>query len=203
MLHLSKQSIRSSHAFGLVELMVSMSIMALLTTVVVTRQSSFNGAILLRNQAYEIAFTLRQAQMLAVSGGDESTRRYGVYFDTSTANQHTYIMFRDNDSTGRRGMYDSGEQIGATGRLDKRFEIRALRATGLGADDLAKMGVTFLRPNFDGYFCIKDDCADSIDYLSGEAIAVHVARTGVTTNGTGDVRRVEVTKTGQIAVLTY
>jgi Tfp pilus assembly protein FimT len=58
----------SDRGFGLVELMVSISIMMLLTVVILNRQSSFNGAVLLRNQAYEVAFALRKAQLLAVSG---------------------------------------------------------------------------------------------------------------------------------------
>jgi prepilin-type N-terminal cleavage/methylation domain-containing protein len=189
----------ANRAFGLIELMVSISIMALLTTIVVTRQSSFNGAVLLRNQAYEVAFTLRQAQMLAVSGGDEATRRYGVYFDTSTAAQHTYVLFGD---TNNNGMFDAGEQIGLTGKLDRRFEIRSLTAPDITTLQ-GVMSITFLRPNFDGYFCTNaSGCTTPAAYTSGTA-SVHVARTDVTTNGTGDVRRVEVTRTGQIAVVTY
>jgi type II secretory pathway pseudopilin PulG len=179
--------------------MVSISIMALLTTVVVTRQSSFNGAVLLRNQAYEVAFTLRQAQMLAVSGGDESTRRYGVFFDTSTPTQHTYTLFGD---TNNNGTFDAGEQLGLVGKLDRRFEIRALSLPDVSSLHTT-MGITFLRPNFDGYFCVNSSGCTTLGAYTNGVASVHVARTDVTTNGTGDVRRVEVTRTGQIAVVTY
>lgn len=185
----------SAPAFGLVELMVSMSIMALVSTVIVSRQSSFNGSILLRNQAYEVAFALREAQQLAVSGGDETTRTYGVVFDITSGNQHTYRMFRDADNDGR---FDAGEQVGLTGRLDSRFEIRAATPSGSGP-----LAVLFTRPNFDARFCNNSGgCTTSGQFSAGPAY-IDISRDGVATNGKGDVRRVQVTSTGQISVITY
>ncbi len=184
-------------AFGLVELMVSMSIMALVSTVIVTRQSTFNGAVLLRNQTYEVAFAIREAQQLAVSGGDESVRTYGVVFDTATANQHTYRVFRDVNNNGR---FDAGdnEQVGLTGKLDSRFEVRAVDPSGA-----APLTVLFTRPNFDARFCNRSGgCTQTSHYVAGPAY-VDIARTGVTTNGNGDVRRVQITSSGQISVITY
>lgn len=194
MFSLSKKS-TPIRAFGLVELMVSMSIMALVSTVIVTRQSSFNGAVLLRNQAYEIAFALREAQQLAVSGGDETVRTYGVVFDTATANQHIYRMFRDANNNSR---FDTGEQIGLTGRLDSRFEIRAATPSGSGP-----LAVVFTRPNFDARFCSNSSGCTLPAHFSAGPSYIDVARTGIATNGRGDVRRVQVTSTGQISVITY
>ncbi len=194
MFSLSKKS-TPIRAFGLVELMVSMSIMALVSTVIVTRQSSFNGSVLLRNQAYEVAFVLREAQQLAVSGGDETVRTYGVVFDTATANQHIYRMFRDENDNGR---FDSGEQMGLTGRLDSRFEIRSATPSGTGP-----LAIVFTRPNFDARFCNNSSgCTTPAQFSVGPAY-IDIARNGVATNGKGDVRRVQVTNTGQISVITY
>lgn len=182
----------SSRGFGLVELMVSMSIMALVSAVIITRQSSFNGAVLLRNQAYEIAFAIREAQLLAVSGGDESVRRYGVYINTSDPTEHQYILFRDNDEDGR---YDAGEQIGLTGKLDTRFEIRD---AFINTTAHTEMVILFERPNFDALFY------DSSGVRQTDTVAyVNVARSGVTGTDAGTVRRIEVTNTGQISVVTY
>lgn len=183
-------------AFSLIELMVSMSIIAIVSTVIVTKQSAFNGAVLLRNQAYEIAFTLREAQMLAVSGGDANTRSYGVYFDSSNTNQHTYRLFGDNNENGR---YDSGEQIGVTGKLDKRFEVRDVSPNGGGTE----LVVLFIRPNFDARFCANGATCPSPTAFSGGTAYINVSKTGVTGNDIGDVRRVQITATGQISVITY
>ncbi len=184
---------RTHHrGFGLVELMVSMSIMALVSAVIITRQSSFNGAVLLRNQAYAIAFALREAQLLAVSGGDEAVRRYGVYFNTGAATQHQYILFRDSDEDGR---YDNGEQIGLTGKLDTRFEVRE---AFVDTSAHSEMVILFERPNFDAKYYNSSGVEqnDNVAY-------VDIARTGITASDVGSVRRVQVSNTGQISVVTY
>ncbi|MFN3693070.1 MAG: Tfp pilus assembly protein FimT/FimU [Candidatus Paceibacteria bacterium] len=181
-----------SRGFGLVELMVSISIMALVSAVIITRQSSFNGAVLLRNQAYEVAFALREAQLLAVSGGDESVRRYGIYFNTGGATQHQYILFRDSDNDGR---YDNGEQIGLTGKLDTRFEIRE---TFVDTTPHSEMVILFERPNFDAKY-YNSSGVEQVDNVA----YVDIARTNITGTDVGTVRRVEVSNTGQISVVTY
>jgi len=175
--------------------MVSISIMALVTTVIVVRQSSFNGAVLLRNQAYEVAFAIRQAQLLAVSGGDDAARVYGVYF--AEGNNQQYIMFRDDN--GDRS-YDSGEQIGLTGRLDRRFMIRNLAVNSTAATAIS---LVFERPNFDALVCSSGDCSGGMTPASN--IFIDVAKVGTVAGDTdiGDVRRVRVSATGEIGVITY
>ena len=182
----------SRRGFGLVELMVSMSIMALVSAVIITRQSAFNGAVLLRNQTYEIAFALREAQLLAVRGGDETVRRYGVYINTADATEHQYLIFKDEDSDGR---FDVSEQIGLTGKLDSRFEIREAYIDTTSHNEMV---VLFERPNFDAKFY------DSTGIEQYDNVAfIDVARTGVSGTDAGAVRRVEISKTGQISVVTY
>ncbi len=192
MYYQSKCLAAQSRGFGLVELMVSISIMALVSAVIITRQSSFNGAVLLRNQAYEVAFALREAQLLAVSGGDESVRRYGIYFNTGGATQHQYILFRDSDDDGR---YDNGEQIGLTGKLDTRFEIRE---TFVDTTSHSEMVILFERPNFDAKY-YNSSGVEQVDNVA----YVDIARTNITGTDVGTVRRVEVSNTGQISVVTY
>ncbi|MCU0678797.1 MAG: type II secretion system GspH family protein [Candidatus Pacebacteria bacterium] len=191
----SKIQRQQSRGFGLIELMVSISIMTLVSAIIMTRQSAFNGAVLLRNQAYEVAFALREAQLLAVSGGDETSRIYGVYFDTTTANQRTYRIFRDDNEN---GTLDTGEQIGLTGQLDSRFEVRGVApATG------SELAVVFTRPNFDARFCSRSGGCTVPGHFSAGPGYIDIARLDVTTDGVGDVRRVQVSDTGQISVVTY
>ncbi len=174
---------KTDRAFTLVELMVSISIMLLVMTVMLTRQSAFNGAVLLRNQAYEVAFTIRQAQLLAVSGKDTSVRTYGVYFNTATPQE--YVMFADTTGNG----YSDGEQIGLTGSLDSRFQVSAVANDG---NNPPRLSVMFERPNFDLV------CAPGCS--SGATIDIR--RKGTSGSGAGEVRVVEVTKAGQISVKT-
>jgi prepilin-type N-terminal cleavage/methylation domain-containing protein len=188
-----KQVKQATHAgFGLIELMVSMSIMALLSTLIISRQSTFNSAILLRNQTYEVAFALREAQLLAVSGGDETVRQYGVYINTGTSTKQQYIVFKDSDDS---GTYDVGEEIGLIGKLDTRFEIRNAY---IGTTPHTEMVVLFERPNFDAKFM------DSAGVEQIDTVAyIDVARSDLTGTAPGTVRRVEVSQTGQISVVIY
>ena len=178
--------------FGLIELMVSMSIIVLVSSIIISRQSTFNSAIILRNQTYEVAFAIREAQQLAVSGGDESVRRYGLYFNTSTTSKQQYILFKDSNDS---GTYDAGEQIGLTGKIDRSFEVRQ---TFIGVNPYTEMVILFERPNFDAkYF-------DSTGSLQNDTVAyIDIARSGQSGTAVGVVRRVEVTQTGQISVVTY
>ncbi|MFT7644713.1 MAG: prepilin-type N-terminal cleavage/methylation domain-containing protein [Candidatus Paceibacteria bacterium] len=178
----------SQGGFGLIELMVSISIMAIVSATILVRQDSFNSAILLRGQAFEIALQTREVQMSAVSSsGDIAPGIFrsvlGIHFDSSAANNSRYKIFRDLDGDG----YDAGEEYGAQGEIDKRFEISEIRA---GVNDYDTLSVVFERPNFDARF------------FSG---AVEVFPTSVeidiaSVNDSLVFRTVEITSTGQITV---
>ncbi len=190
-----------SLGFGLIELMVSITIIAMVSAIVIAKHNSFNGAVLLRNQAYEVAFAIRQAQLLAVSGINPNTtitQQYGVYF--SKSNPNAFIIFRDEDTVD--GRYDPAidTQIGSIGIIDKRFEIRDIFYSGgttVGNGTHNNISVSFVRPNFDALFRRTTG-----GYVSG-SIYIDIARVGESGNGIGDVRRVEITNTGQIAVTEY
>ena len=182
--------------FGLVELLVSISIMVLIMAVMLINQTSFNSAILLRGQAYEVALTVREVQMSAVSSSNEAdinTFRsiLGVHF--STTDNGIYTIFRDADG---HGFYNSGEEYGLQGFLDGRFEIRDIQV--FGGTDLVngELSVIFERPNFDARFTV-DNTGMPIDATS---VQIEIARKGVTGAGSGVSRMVEITSTGQIAV---
>ena len=197
--HTTRSKSAPSRGFGLVELMVSISIMTLVSTVILVKNRSFNNALLLRNQAYEIAFSLRQAQLLAVSGTKESasaSNQYGVYFDIgATPGNGQYRMFRDDSTSGSNlGRYDNGDvTLGTIRMLDNRFIIREI--VDKNNNPLENiLSITFVRPNFDALF--KDS---SGGYYSGP---VYLKISPKDTNGYANVpfRVVEVTGTGQISV---
>ena len=183
--------------FTLIELMVSISIISMVSAVILVRNNSFNGAVLLRNQSYELAFALRQAQLMAVSGGESATRQYGVYI--SKLKPGEYIIFRDDSNVGSNaGRYDAGDvPVGLTGRLDRRFAIRDITNKAGVSQTTDGFSFTFIRPNFDGLFK-----SDSSGYLSGP-MYIDVGVVGKSGTDSGSVRRVEVTSTGQVSVVTY
>jgi type II secretory pathway pseudopilin PulG len=168
--------------------MVSISIMSIVAAIIMSRQDAFNGSILLRNQAFKIALAVREVQLSAVSAsGDAGDFRtvYGIYFDATT---DTFQVFKDADDD---GWYDPGnEEVGQVVSLDPRFDIDGFST---GGDELS---VVFERPNFDAHFfeSANNESTDSsvtIDIIRGDTPDVTC----------GEKRTVEITKTGQIAVI--
>ncbi len=185
----------TSRGFGLVELMVSISIMTLISSVILVKNRSFNNALLLRNQAYEIAFTLRQAQLMAVSGNMETGARrniYGVHLNIASATNRQYRLFRDDLSN--TNWYDATDAtIGTIGLIDSNYMISSItNAAGTSLGNT--LSVTFVRPNFDAIF--KTSSATTV---SGP-ININITPRDTSGYTTVPSRRIEITSTGQITV---
>lgn len=188
--------------FGLIELLVSISIMVIVASIILVRHNSFNSAILLRNQAYQIALHMREVQLSAISASGEAgdfRAVLGLYFTTSTVppldNGH-YQVFKDTPSgVHANGFYDTnaGEEYLGRSTLDDFFEIREIRADGVVKT--GPVSVVFIRPNFDALFF------DSNGKISASEIEIDVARRGAVGNTSSVVRTIEITSTGQISVL--
>lgn len=186
--------------FGLVELLVSISILVIVMSVILARHSAFNSAVLLQSQAYEVAFQAREIQLFAVGAIGESTdfrNVYGLHFDSTSGANQKYSLFRDGDGD---NIFGSGEEFGRQGVLDPRFEISAIRGINSGGalyDNYDKLSILFERPNFDARFFI-----DTGTPLADEVVAVEVVvrLRGTTSDTVNDKRTVEITRTGQISV---
>ncbi len=198
-----KNRIKLVAGFSLIELLVSISIIVLVLGVIMVRHTSFNGAVLLRSQAYEVALQIREVQLGALSAVGVSgafQNELGVHFDT-TGTANYYWSFRDTDTTPsvlNNSFYDAGEEMGKRNNLDKRFEIDAIRlVTGAGVTVIDKISVVFRRPNFDANFYQNNSGTP----VNATAVQIDIRLKGTTGNGSGEVRTVEISKTGQITVL--
>jgi hypothetical protein len=133
-------------------------------------------------------------QLTAVSasdttGGVNFRSALGVNFNTDPSFDKQYISFSDvngNDS------YQPGTDIdfGQRGVIDERFYISLIEIDGSSETDAS---VVFERPNFDAEFS-----------QVGSEMIVHIRRVGsnpATDMGPGDLRRIEITSTGQIGVI--
>jgi prepilin-type N-terminal cleavage/methylation domain-containing protein len=177
--------------FGLIELMVSIAVMAIVSSIILVKQNSFNGGVLLRSQTYEVALAAREVQLNAVSSvgvaGDFRTLQ-GLHFDTSA--NDGYRIFRDADND---GFFDTSESFGQQGSLDSRFEVRAIRTIG-DTYSGSSLSIVFERPNFDARFF------DSAGEVNASSVEIDIARRGVAGNTPDVVRTLEITSTGQIIV---
>ena len=186
---------RAQAGFGLIELMVSISIAIMVMSVVMFNQGGNNSAVLLRSQAYEVALAIREVQLAAVSS-NRQTSGYrsvlGMYFNTTNAStKGFYNYFLDNGNY----FFDGSDNIIKRNNLDKRFEISEIRLIGSTVTTETDISITFERPNFDAIFHTGTG-----GIAAASAVEIDVRLKSTTGTGVGEVRTVEVTKTGQIIV---
>lgn len=140
--------------FTLIELLVVMSIMIVITAVFLVRNSQFNSAILLRSLAYEVALSIREAQVYGVgvrevsAGSNNFTAGYGVYFSSDAPTD--YVLFADLD---KNGLYGAGDTIMQSFAVRNGFTVAricAVTTTGVSQcspADITSLVVSFKRPN--------------------------------------------------------
>jgi prepilin-type N-terminal cleavage/methylation domain-containing protein len=191
------QKINTNQGFGLIELMVSIGIITMVMGIVMTKHSSYNGAVLLRAQAYEIALQARETQLMAVSSaGQLGNYRnvYGLYFNIGT--HGSYITFKDNNGN---FYFDAGvDSIIGRHNLDGRFEIAAIRtASGGSVSNVNNLAIIFERPNFDARLYIG---SNTPVLASVSSVYIDIRVKGTSGSGVGEMRTVEISKTGQIIV---
>ena len=202
----SKQPPVAAAGFSLVELIVSIGIMVLVLSIVITQQGSFNSAVLLRSQAYEIALTIRDAQLSAMSaintGGstEDFSSVIGVHFDKASPNR--YVVFIDSESGATaNAFYNDGEQFGVLGIIDNRFEIIDILDTNgnsVGGPGTGQVSITFERPDFDARF--RETSGGSL-IQTGQYDILIQPKGSPAGSVCPLVRTVRVTATGQVSVL--
>lgn len=160
---------QNQSGFSLTEVMITVFIIGLVTAIVVIRYGSFNSAVLLKNQAFEIALDVREAQVFSVSTQGEGTQfrdGYGLFFDMNTSDQQ-YLTFLDDGGIQhwyRRFYNDTGisggDTITATKLLDPRFYISDLcvivnnyaNRYCYSGGDVDQVSIAFERPSYNAYF---------------------------------------------------
>ena len=179
---------KTERGFSLVELLISATIITVVAGVVLARYSSFDSVILLKNLAYDVALSVREAQALSISvqgDNDNFESSYGVRFDDDSTE---YILFRDDNEDGR---YDDGEgvttyTIGNTNRIGTiRVEVSS------GTEEVNWLEVMFVRPEPDAVMrSWNNHDSDDIEQAEIEVISADGS----------NVRTVEILPTGQISV---
>jgi hypothetical protein len=129
--------------------------MVLITGLVLANNNKFNGTILLQNVAYDIALSVREAQVYGISvqnfnGSFDAA--YGMHFQVDGgSNASIYILFAD--AVASNGVYDTGELVQST-TLTGGYHIKDLCATppsGAEVCGLPSLDITFVRPEPDAY----------------------------------------------------
>lgn len=174
--------------FSLIEMLVVMSIFSLISMVVIANHSKFNSSVLLGNLAYDIALSIREAQVYGLSVrqfASEFQIGYGVHFSGTDS----YVFFADIN---RNGLYDNpGDSIIQTYSLGRGHSILRYCADAECSDSASNnvtyLDVVFFRPDPDASFATNRGTSYSEANI-------------VVTSPAGATRTIAVQTTGQISV---
>lgn len=184
---------RSEGGYSLIEMLVTVGIMTLITGIALANHTQFSNTALFSNLAYDIALSVRQAQVYGISVREvESTSSfddaYGVHFDANTPTE--YVLFSDADDD---GVYDGSGEALEVYSISRGNTIIDLCAIAGGTNycsstgDLSTIDVTFKRPDPDAQFATQ--VAGPFDSIE---ITIQSQR--------GATRNISVGATGQISV---
>lgn len=200
------RNIKHNRGFTLVELLVTLSLFVILTTIVLFSQSKFNGSILLTNLAYDVALTVRQAQTYGVNVRETPKgsfdKAYGIYFDTKKDNKKFILFVEDSKDDGRyNGNTDckSSADLCLNGYNIKRGNyIKDLQVTSPNCNpdtecSVEELNITFRRPDPDARFKAKKNTGDYFENITEAKIIISSA------DGSNS-RNVLVKSTGQISI---
>ncbi len=179
--------------FTLIELIVSIAIFAIMTSLLLSKYGNFNQGILLTNLAYDVALTIRNAQSygLNVKSSDRASNLfdypYGVHFD---ANNEVFTFFADVNSNGDYN--NPGDTIVSDTRIKRGSQIGNLcLGTSVNCTPVSKLNIIFKRPDPNALFNAKT--AANADVTGNYAEITLKANDG-------SIKVVVVRSTGQIAV---
>ena len=180
----SRRQHTASRGFTLMEMVVTVGIFALISTIVIVRNAQFDNETLLQNLAYDIALSVRQAQQFGVNVRASEgvfSGSYGIHF---AAEQPTYFMFTDLNEN---GLYDAPEELLETYTLGRGATIGAICDTLAreGACAHKQLNVVFRRPDPDAVI------------NNGEMSQVTVEL--ISARGDGS-RLISIESTGQISI---
>jgi len=104
--------VSDKNGFTALELIVVAGIMAFLMILTLANFHGFGQKSALDSEADKIASVLRQAQIWALTGQTSNNDRYayGVHLSTCASGNCSYILFKDNETTGNK-LYNAGEEI--------------------------------------------------------------------------------------------
>lgn len=189
-------------AFTLVELVVVTGIIIVVSSVVLVNNNRFGGVVQLENLAYDVALSIRQAQVYGISvqryGADNFSSGYGMHFDINDP-QH-YELFADVD---RDGFFDSPDENVSPSPYTIRngFTITGLcapegadAATCVGTTPVTQLDIVFKRPEADAWIS-----AGGVGCAYGAGTCAESARI-ILLSPRGDVMSVIVGANGQISV---
>lgn len=133
---------KGNRGFTLLELLAVIAIIGILTVISVGNYGKFTNDVVLTNMAYELALSIREAQVYGIAvtnqGGDSFDNRYGISFNED---QSEYFLFVDDGDN----VYEPSE-LKKSYTLQKGVVVSKLKISS-GCSSLNTLPILFKRPN--------------------------------------------------------
>lgn len=202
-----------SRAFTLIELLISLAIIALITGAVVFNQSDYSDRLSLSNAANDMVLDIRQAQIYGVSvrefapGTSEFNLAYGISFNIGNpgSSNTSYILFADRAPS--NGYYDTPLTClpGALSEcLDRSTLTRGNTITNLCvvkndnstqcAPSPGRIDITFLRPNPNANIIFFNNAGNQVSFGNYKGAKIEL------TSPHGLKKYVYIYTTGQVSI---
>lgn len=204
-----------SRGFTLIELLVVCGIMVIVSAIILASNNKFGGQVLLQNFAYDVALSIREAQVYGISverfgsgAGSSFTAGYGIHFDLSSPKNYTLFA----DAVTVNGLYDcpspgvTCELVNAN-TINRDYVISQLCYTPQGGTEICNsstsgtpktLDILFVRPEPDALItACGASCASSC--LLTPSSCASAARITLR-SPQGQTMSVTVEANGQIAV---
>lgn len=219
------QKVVSQKGFTLIELLISCAIIAVVTAIVLTKYSAFDSTVLLKGVAYEIALSLREAQVKSVSvvrsasGSDTNAFNYpyGMTFNTNEVNasnprglnRKTYVAFRFENASPTILPYYNVDMTGvslSTTTIGRSMQIKEVCITFIvagGAEEdctISRLDISFRRPEFSALFFAAGGVINNFSVTNQPSNATGAKIKVNSANDATNVFVVEVSQFGQISV---
>lgn len=174
MLLVSKINKKIKSGFTLIELMVTIGIATAIMAVVLFENAKFNNSILLTNASYEVALTVRQAQVFGLSSRSNSSGTFSAYGMKASVDTPTIVqLFADVDNGND---YDVGEEINGGVALGRGLQVNKICykengamqcSNGNGNNPHNVVTVVFKRPNPEALiFNANGNTPNNLSYVS-------------------------------------
>ena len=193
------QHAEKQRGFTLAELIVVTGILVLITGVMLANNARFGGAILLENLAYDVALSVRKAQVYGIAvrrfGQTNFSAGYGMHFSIDTP--AVYVLFADTSPPGTGdGIYQSSQgELVEEVTMQRGFYVSGLFVGPESSEvSIDSLDILFRRPEPDAFIS-----ANGISGVANHASLYERGRV-ILESPRGDRASVVIESTGQIAV---
>lgn len=174
--------------FTILEMLAVLAIFGVMTAIVVFNYGKFSSDTILTNMGYEIALSIREAQIYGVSVrnpdgvlvGNQFSVAYGVYAQSGA---NTYFLFADENKNGQFDVVSCETSLECVTpyTLQRGVIINNVRKSCV--DDTDGLNISFKRPNPEARF----DDSDTLEMADIELLAPDGAKKYVVIRNNGQI----------------